>query len=1166
MNNPPNNKKSKVTEREEEVLKYWRDRKIFEKTLNQTKNGKPFVFYDGPPFATGLPHYGHILTGTIKDVIPRYQTMRGRYVRREWGWDCHGLPLENIIEQELDLKHKEDIEEFGIGKFNSAAAKAVLRYEADWKEIIPKTGRFVDMDNPYKTMDSGYTESVWWAFKSLYDKKLIYEGHKIMLICPRCETSLAQSEVAGSYQDVTDISVTAKFELVGEPGTYLLAWTTTPWTLPGNTAIAVNPNIEYALIESKETDESKKGKFIVAKERIEFLRIKHSLIKIIKGKELVGKAYKPLFDYYAKDATLENLENGWKIYAGNFVTTETGTGIVHIAPAFGEDDMNLCNQFNLPFIQHVGMDGRMKDEVSHFRGLYVKQKGDTQSTDIEIIKHLAREGLLFAKEKIVHPYPLCWRCDTPLLSYATSSWFVKVTAIKKKLIKENKKITWVPSHIKEGRFGKWLEGAKDWAISRTRFWGAPLPVWRCSSCKKIKVIGGLKELKEGRSANNSYIAMRHGQSKSNVYGVNDSFGDPENHLTEKGREEVIRCAKALSKKGITRIISSPLIRAKESAEIVAEKLGIPIEKIEVDKRFIEFNHSTECQGKKAGVPETDPSEREDFYLRHKDGENHDDVRARVMEALFDLEKKYKGETMLIVTHGSPMWMLIAGATHLSDKETLKYREDRKKDKGPYFISNAEVKPLNFTPFPHNNRFTLDFHRPYIDEIKLPCSCGGAMERIKDVFDCWFESGSMPYGQFHHPFENKELFKKNFPADFIAEGLDQTRGWFYSMLVLSMALFGKTPYRRVIVNGLILAEDGQKMSKRLKNYPDVAEIIEKYGADSLRYYLLSSPVVRGEDIAFSEKGVAEIGRKIISRLDNVYIFYETYAHELKSEGSVAKTKNILDQWILARLGELCGEITFGMDKYELDTATRGIDKFVDDLSTWYLRRSRDRFKGNDKGDKEYALSTIRYVLFEFSKLIAPFMPFMAEDIYQKVKGEKDKESAHLEVWPEARKVDKKLIEKMANTRHLVELALAARAEKGIRVRQPLSSLKVKSEKGKGIFHELIQDEVNVKKVIFDSNISEKVELDMTITPGLKKEGQLRELIRNIQDLRKKEKLTPHDAVELVVDANDGAKSLIAQFESTLKRATLVREIYFEKNNGEQIRIDDLEFTIAIKKLI
>ena len=1214
MNNPLDNKKSKVAEREEEVLKYWRDRKIFEKTLNQTKKGKPFVFYDGPPFATGLPHYGHILTGTIKDVIPRYQTMRGRYVRREWGWDCHGLPLENIIEQELDLKHKKDIEEFGIGKFNSAAAKAVLRYEADWKETIPKTGRFVDMDNPYKTMDSKYTESVWWSFKTLYDKKLIYEGYKIMLICPRCETSLAQSEVAGSYQDVTDISVTVKFELTSSLDTdiparlrldevqadgrmnandtnstngekiFLLAWTTTPWTLPGNTAIAVNPNIEYALIESKENDESKNGKFIVAKERIEFLKIKHSLIKTIKGKELVGKTYKPLFDYYAK-TDIKNKENarptrpnvssgrtehdesfgrGWKIYAGDFVTTETGTGIVHIAPAFGEDDMNLRNQFNLPFIQHVGMDGRMKDEMSHFRGLYVKQKGDTQSTDIEIIKHLAREGLLFAKEKIVHPYPLCWRCDTPLLNYATSSWFVKVTAIKKKLIKENKKITWVPSHIKEGRFGKWLEGAKDWAISRTRFWGAPLPVWRCDSCKKIKVIGGLKELKEGRSANNSYIAMRHGQSKSNVYGVNDSFGDPENHLTEKGREEVAYSLKALSKKGITRIVSSPLIRAKESAEIVAEKLGIPIEKIEVDKRFIEFNHSTECQGKKAGFPETDPSEREDFYLRHKDGENHDDVRARVMEGLFDLEKKYKGETILIVTHGSPMWMLISGAVHLSDKETLKYREDRKKDKGPYFISNAEVKPLNFTFFPHNSRFTLDFHRPYIDEVEFPCSCGGAMERIKDVFDCWFESGSMPYGQLHYPFENKKLFKENFPADFIAEGLDQTRGWFYSMLVLSVALFGKTPYRRVIVNGLILAEDGQKISKRLKNYSDVAEVIEKYGADSLRYYLLSSPVVRGEDVAFSEKGVAEIGRKIISRLDNVYVFYETYAHELKSEKSVAKTKNILDQWILARLGELRQDITSGMDKYELDTATRGIDKFVDDLSTWYLRRSRERFKGDNKEDKEYALSTTRCVLFELSKLIAPFMPFMAEDIYQKVKGEKNKESVHLELWPEARKVDKKLIEKMENTRHLVELALAARAENGIRVRQPLRSLKVKSEKLKEVYSELIKDEVNVKEIIGGVNLETEVEFDITITPELKKEGQLRELIRNIQDLRKKEKLTPHDIAVLLVQTSAHGREFIGEFESQLKKATLLKEISFGETDGGPINIDEFSFILKLEK--
>ena len=1148
--------------REEEILKFWKERQIFKKTLTKSAFGKKFVFYDGPPFATGLPHYGHILTGTIKDVIPRYQTMRGRFVRREWGWDCHGLPLENIIEAELGLKHKKDIEQFGIEKFNSAAKNAVLRYENDWKEIIPKTGRFVDMENLYRTMDSSYTESVWWVFKTLYKKGLIYEGHKIMLVCPRCETSLAQSEVAGSYQDTTDISVTVKFELIDEPGTFLLAWTTTPWTLPGNTALAVGKDILYAKVSIGGE------KIIVAKNRLlETLKdakmenLNDAETSFIKGSALSGKSYKPLFDYYSK-GEIKNKENGWKVYLADFVNTESGTGIVHIAPAFGEDDRNLCNQFNLPFVQHVSMDGRIKDEIGYFHGLYVKQKGDTQSTDIEVIKYLAHEGTLFAKEKITHSYPFCWRCDTPLLNYATSSWFVKVTALKDKLIKENKKIIWVPAHMKKGRFGKWLEGAKDWAISRSRFWGAPFPVWRCNSCKKIKVIGGLKELEESRCANNSYIVMRHGESLSNVYGVNDSFGDPKNHLTERGREEISNSVNALLKKGITRIVSSPLIRAKESAEIVAEKLGIPVEKIEVDKRFIEFNHGSGYQGKKSGLLETDPSEIGDFYFHHGDSESHDDVRARVMEALFDLEKKYKYETILIITHGSPMWMLIAGAAHLSDKETLKYREDRKKDKGLYFISNAEAEPFIFVPFPHNNRFTLDFHRPYIDDIKLNCSCGGEMKRIPEVFDCWFESGSMPYGQFHYPFENQKLFKENFPADFIAEGLDQTRGWFYSMIVLGVALFDKSPYRRVIVNGIVLGEDGQKMSKRLKNYPDPMKVIEKYGADALRYYFLSSPIMRGEDIALSEKAVGEVYKKTILRLLNVYSFYEMYAHELRFDDSFKKSKNVLDQWIISRLSELCAEITRGMEAYELDMAVRGIEKFVDDFSTWYLRRSRERVKGTDKEDKEMALSTIRYVLFEFSKLIAPFMPFVAEDIYQKVKGLKDKESVHLEDWPKAGKVDKKLIEKMENTRHLVELALALRAKNAIKVRQSLTSLTI--NKKEDVFEGLVLEEVNVKKIITDKSQNEEVSLDTKITKELKEEGDFRDLTRAIQELRKKEKLTPRDIVSFVIETNTHGKKLISKFESQLKKAVSADKIIFEKNNGEEILIDEIILKISLKK--
>ncbi|OGZ04429.1 MAG: hypothetical protein A2648_01665 [Candidatus Lloydbacteria bacterium RIFCSPHIGHO2_01_FULL_41_20] len=1168
---------------EENTQKFWHDRQIFKKSLEARIGGEKFVFYDGPPFATGLVHYGHILAGTIKDVIPRYQTMRGKYVRREWGWDCHGLPLENIIEQELGLNHKKDIEKFGIENFNTAASRAVLRYENDWKKIIPQTGRFVDMDNPYKTMDSTYTESVWWSFKTLYDKGLIYKGHKIMLVCPRCETTLAQSEVAlGGYHDVTDISVTVKFELIDEPGTFLLAWTTTPWTLPGNTAIAVNKNIDYVrarVANEAQIQPAGTGTYSVNKNIYVYLS-KSSIQRLeegpkgtfwdpiarvflypekeIKGKDLIGKKYKPPFDYYYNDQKLKNRENSWEVYHADFVTTETGTGIAHEAPAFGAEDMELAIKENLPIIQHVGMDGRMKDEVSDFRGLYVKQKGDTQSTDIEVIKNLAHRGLLFSKEKIVHPYPLCWRCETPLLNYATSSWFVKVTVLKNKLISENKKINWVPSHMKGGRFGKWLEGAKDWAISRSRFWGAPIPVWRCEKCKKIKVVGSLEELWKDKKSNNFYLVMRHGESENNVLNKSSARNDDPYNLTDKGRKQVLRSTGSLINKKIDLIISSPFLRTKETAKIVASKLGIPDERVIFDAGLSEINTGIFSGESNIEYHSFFSSLEEKFTKTPRNGENLINLRRRAMRVLLELENKYKGKTILIIAHEYTDWMLFAGAKEASIKESVKMKEARGKD----FLKNAEVEELKLLSLPRNKDGELDLHRPYIDKVKLPCPCGEEMRRIPEVFDCWYESGSMPYAQFHYPFENKKLFKENFPADFIAEGLDQTRGWFYSMMILGVALFGETPFKNVIVNGLVLGEDGQKMSKRLNNYPDPTEVMEKYGADALRYSFLSSPLMRGEDVAFSEKAVSEVYKKTVLRLLNIYSFYEMYAFELLFEDSFKKSKNVLDIWIMSRLSELSTEMTRSMDAYELDTAVRGVEKFVDDFSTWYLRRSRERVKGDGKEDKEMALSTIRYVLFEFSKLIAPSMPFLAEDIYQKVKGLKDKESVHLEAWPKAGKVDQKMIEKMGNTRRLVELSLAERAKAGIKIRQPLVSLTINNKLE--VFNELIIDEVNVKKIVTSKIESGVVLLDTNITADLKKEGQLRELLRNVQDLRKRELLTPRDKVSLIVEAKGASKEFVLEFEKEIKKATILEEIIFGSVDGEEIKIDNLSFKLKIKK--
>ncbi|MEK7477747.1 MAG: class I tRNA ligase family protein, partial [Patescibacteria group bacterium] len=487
------NTKSEIALKEEAILKFWQENQIFEKTLAQTKDGPEFVFYDGPPFATGLPHYGHILAGTIKDVIPRYQTMKGRPVKRRWGWDCHGLPAENLVEAKLKLKSKQEIEDYGVALFNEEARAMVLEYVDDWKKIVPRLGRFVDMENDYRTMDSTYTETVMWIFKTLHDKGLIYEGYKSMQICPRCETTLSNFEVNQGYKDIPDISVTVKFELMDEPKKYVLAWTTTPWTLPGNVALAVNPEIDYVEVSG----EVEGNIYVVAGARVKAVfGDNYKILKTFKGSELLGKSYKPAFDYYVNDENIKNRENSWKIYGADFVTTEDGTGVVHIAPAFGEDDMKLGQKENLPFIQPVAMNGRFKPEVTDWAGEQVKPKDDPQKMDIEILKYLAAKEILFAKAKITHSYPHCWRCETPLLNYAASSWFVEVTKFKDELVANNQQINWVPAHIKEGRFGKWLLGARDWAISRSRFWGAPIPVWKCEECQKTRIVGAVADLKD----------------------------------------------------------------------------------------------------------------------------------------------------------------------------------------------------------------------------------------------------------------------------------------------------------------------------------------------------------------------------------------------------------------------------------------------------------------------------------------------------------------------------------------------------------------------------------------------------------------------------------------------------------------------------------------------
>src|SRR3989344_577039 len=926
--------KSETAKREENILAFWKERKIFEKSLQKDAPKGEYVFYDGPPFATGLPHYGHLVASVIKDVVPRYWTMRGYRVPRVWGWDCHGLPIENIVEKELGFKHKKEIKEYGIAKFNEFCRSRVLTYASEWEKIIPRIGRWADMEHAYRTMDKPFMESVWWVFKQLYDKGLVYEDYRSMHICPRCETTLSQQEVSEGYKDVKDISVTVKFELVDEPGTYFLAWTTTPWTLPGNVALAVGAEVTYVKVKIPE------GFAWLANDRLVTIVPEAEILEERKGQELAGIKYKPLFDYYAKDESLKNRENGWKVYTADFITTEAGTGIAHEAPAFGSDDWELAKKESLPFVQHVNMDGSFKKEVTDFSGRDVKPIDDPQATDVLIIKYLAHNGLLLSKEKIEHSYPHCWRCDTPLLNYATSSWFVSVTKLKENLLENAKNINWSPAHIKEGRFGDWLEGARDWSISRQRFWASVIPIWVCEKCKEKRVFGSASELEA-------------------------------------------------------------------------------------------------ASGKKID----------------------------------------------------------------------------------------------------------DLHKHIVDEITVPCRCGQVMRRIPDVLDTWFDSGSMPYGERHYPFDNKESFDKVFPAQFIAEALDQTRAWFYYLHVLAGALFNKNAFQNVIVNGIVLAEDGKKMSKKLQNYPDPMEVVDRYGADALRLYLLNSPVMQAENLSFSEKGVDEIVKKNIGRLNNVLAFYKLY-----EDGTLRdwKSENILDRWILARLDQLIHESTKGYEAYQLDTATRPVAKFIDDLSVWYLRRSRDRFKEEGE-DKKAALATLRYVLHTLARVTAPSMPFFAEHLFQAVRESEDEESVHLAIWPEGRATANfirrllgrgseasQLIAAMEAARTVVTQALEARDAAKIKVRQPLASLFIPGNSN--IIAELLSivaDEVNVKKV---EKKGDAVTLDTNITRELQEEGFVRDTIREIQAYRKAQNLKPGESATYTSTASAENRSIIEKNLDEIQKAT------------------------------
>lgn len=1137
-----------VNEKELAILEFWNKEDIFAKSLKEVGEKKDhknsYTFYDGPPFATGLPHPGHLLQSYLKDTIPRYQTMRGKYVRRVWGWDCHGLPVENLIEKELDLKTKKDIEDLGVENFTRACADIVLQYDKDWKQAVPRWGRWVDMENHYMTVNSTYTESCWWAFSELYKKGLAYEGYRVMHICPRCETPLAASEVAQGYVDLNDISVYAKFELVDEPNTYLLAWTTTPWTLPGNTAIAINKDITY--VKVKYNNEN----YIVSQNLASKIFEKDfEIVDNFLGEKLVGKKYLPIFDYYKNSTEIKNFENIYKVWHAPFVNDSSGTGIAHEAPAFGEDDYNLAMKNNVPTIIHIGMDGRFKSEVIDFSGERVKWKGETQSTDKKICEFLKNKNQILKTEVITHSYPLCWRCDTPLLNYATSSWFVAVSTMREKLVEENKKVYWVPENVRDGRMGQWLEGARDWALSRSRYWGAPLPVWK-SLTEEIFVPASLKELRERTKAKNKYFLVRHGETNANITKKIDTINSKSEPLNEIGVEQSKKAGEELKNKNIEIIISSPYLRTRQTAEIIADVIGIGKDKIVIDEKVKEWQVGEINEGKTW----------EEFYAENKDvnilhdrlsgtEETKYEISLRMAKTLYELEEKYRheplGKNILIVTHKSPIACLeIYNSGELFEKGTGNIPEFSNRN-------NAEILEIDFKPLPHDETGAVNFHLPHIDNLKVYDKEGNIMKREGGVFDCWFESGSMPYAQFHYPFENQDLFKDNFPADFIAEAQDQTRGWFYTMLVLGVGLFGKSPFKSVITSGLINAADGKKISKRLKNYTDPISLIETYGSDALRFYILSSPIVKGETLKFSDEGVKQVYGKNIARLLNVLSFYKMYRGGNDSNTLPhSDSKHVVDKFIISRLKQVKWEVTKGFDELFVDQAYRPIEKFIDDLSVWYLRRSRDRFKSEDPSILREVLATTKYLLQELAKILAPIMPFTAEMIWQDIKSNLDVESVHLANWGDVQELQTFDFENIQNTevaREMITNIMEARIKAGVKVKQPLASATLFLKKLDDEYLQEIKDETNLKEIIFVAEKvgGEKVVLDLEITPELKKEGTLREIVRMLQDERKKAGLKVSDMVE-VQFANEMSafeKQVIEENLPTLQKVCGVKSISF-----------------------
>jgi isoleucyl-tRNA synthetase len=1148
-NTQPN--KSERALNEEATLAFWKEQDIFEKTLSKESVKGDYIFYEGPPTANAKPALHHLEARAFKDVIPRYKTMQGYRVPRRAGWDTHGLPVELQIEKKLGFTSKKDIEEYGVAQFNKECKDSVFTYIKDWEDFTDRMGYWVDKKSAYYTFNNSYIESLWNIVGKINDRDLLYKDYRIVPWCSRCGTTLATHELAQGYMDVKDLSVTAKFKLVGQDNTYILAWTTTPWTLPGNVALAVGKDIEYVRVRVADQH------LILAKERVSVLEgQEYEILAESKGSDLLDLEYEPLYPYLkdlleAKDV---DTSKAFKVYPADFVTTTDGTGVVHTAVMYGADDFELGTKLGLPKMHTVDETGHFLKDMDFLSGRFVKD----EEVAIDIIKDLAHRGLLFKKEKYEHSYPHCWRCKTPLIYYARDSWYVRMSELRQDLLDANETINWEPNHIKEGRFGEWLREVKDWAFSRERYWGTPLPVWFTDSGDKV-VVDSIEKLKSlSKSAGNTYFVMRHGQTDHNVrqeWNADRKVPDP---LTELGVSQVIEKAKSFDE-DVDVIIVSPFSRTKETARIFSETKGTNVEVIE-DERIREWEVGQEFNNRSfKDYFEVRNASDDRYNFKTSDGESYIDIIRRAGEFLYDLETKYQGKKILIITHGAVARSLELHARGISFPSL--YQETRIYND----FGNADLRKIDFTPLPHNENFELDLHKPYIDEVVLEKD-GQKLTRVKEVVDVWFDSGSMPLAQTHYPFSGELTY----PADFISEAIDQTRGWFYTMLAVGVLMEKGSPYKNVICLGHLLDKDGKKMSKSVGNIVEPYEQMDKFGVDAVRFWMYSVNQP-GESKNYDEKSVAEINNKVFNLFGNVLSFYELY-RDVSLEGKSVNSEHVLDQWIMARLNQLVGDMTTSLDSYDLFKPTRAIRDFIDDLSTWYLRRSRDRMKDGDVESK----TTLYTVLKTTAQLMAPFAPFFAEYVWQKLKTDTDEESVHLSIWPDFSDLNTDLLVKMSEVRNICTFGNSERKLNNLPLKQPIGWIIVNdSTLEESGFVDLIKEELNTKKVFFGHSMNEesvraikkvtidknkKVQLDIELSIELKQEGIARELMRAIQDMRKQKGLVPEDVIALVVGTSVEGKEIIQKFESDIKKTVGAKSLEILEGTGE-IVIENIAFTIS-----